>query len=87
VVALSHQYQSLVSRSELVPLHTHAVVLSVPDEAALLQLEQKLISQKILHAAIRERDPPWDGALMAIGLPPQLKQNLRRILQNLPLLR
>jgi peptidyl-tRNA hydrolase len=71
----------------VVPANTHAVVLSVPNEASLLQLEQALISQKILHSAIRERDPPWNGALMAIGLPPQPKTNIKRLLQKLPLLR
>jgi hypothetical protein len=70
-----------------VPPNTHAVVLSVPDEASLLQLEEIFLSQKILHTAIRERDPPWSGALMAIGFPPQPKEDLRRWLKKLPLLR
>jgi len=56
--------------SDRVASGTHAVCLGVEDESELLELELRLLRRGIPHAAIREPDAPWCGALMAIGLEP-----------------
>lgn len=68
---------------------THAVVLSVAGEMDLERVEQQLREAGIQHAAIREPDHPWSGALMAIGVPPTdaSNPNLRRIVRRLRLLK
>lgn len=68
-----------------VPPNTHAVVLSVPDEQALLAIEAKLMDNGIAISSIREPDAPWDMALMAIGIQPQPRAKLKKLLGNLPL--
>ena len=66
---------------------TNAVVLAVPDEAALLALERKLQLAGVAHVAIREPDSPWLGALTCIGLVPVVDRGpLRHLLCGLPLL-
>ncbi len=70
-----------------VPPHTHAVVLAVPDEASLLVVETNLKLAGVDIAAIREPDPPWNGQLMAIGIKPQPREKIRKLLSNLPLYR
>jgi len=52
------------------PEGTNAVVLQVPDEAALLALEQRLRRAGVAHVPIREPDAPWNGALTALGIVP-----------------
>jgi hypothetical protein len=69
------------------PAGTHAVVLAALDEAALARLEERLALAGIAHVAIREPDPPWSGALMALGLEPTHdRARVRRALGRLPLL-
>ncbi|HVH99475.1 MAG TPA: hypothetical protein VM869_12220 [Enhygromyxa sp.] len=46
------------------------MALAARDEAHLLAIEQQLRRLAIPHRAIREPDPPWNGALMAIGVTP-----------------
>jgi hypothetical protein len=53
---------------------THAVVLSVDSEENLQVLSQKLAIKGIEHHLVFEPDAPFNGALMAIGLPPGPKQ-------------
>lgn len=69
------------------PADTHAVVLAVPDERALLEVEERLLKADVCFAAIREPDAPWAGALMTIGIKPQERTTLRRLLRDLRLLR
>jgi hypothetical protein len=69
------------------PPDTHAVALAAPDESALVQLEQRLIAAGVPHAAIREPDPPWANALMAIGLRPARRADVAWFVSNLPLLK
>lgn len=69
----------------LIPPNTHAVVLAVPDEQSLLAVEAKLIRKGIEFSAIREPDEPWNGQLMTIGIKPQERKKIRKILANLPL--
>ena len=69
------------------PSGTHAVVLAVADEAALARVEERLVLSGLAHVAVREPDPPWSGALMALGLPPTHdRARVRRALGRLPLL-
>jgi hypothetical protein len=69
------------------PEGTHAVVLATPDEAALARVHRALVAAGIPHKAIIEPDPPWDGALMAIGIEPTGdRRAIRRVLGRLPLL-
>lgn len=68
-----------------VPPHTHAVVLSVPDEEHLLHYEKKLIRAGVQFSAIREPDAPWNGQLMTIGIRPQPRKKIKKLLANLPL--
>ena len=69
------------------PKGTRAVALAARDEPDLARIERHLQQLCIDHRAIREPDPPWDGALMAIGLVPVCdRTTLRRALRRLPLL-
>lgn len=71
-----------------VPEGTRAVALAARDEAHLRSLERRLRRLGIDHRAIREPDPPWNGALMAIGLTPvDDRTTVRRVTRRLPLLR
>lgn len=67
------------------PSGTHAIVLACPNEGALFHVAQRLGSAGMPFTAIEEPDAPWDGALMAIGLPPAPRSTLRRYLSSLPL--
>jgi len=70
-----------------VPPQTHAVVLAVPDEISLLSVEKKLLEAGIEISAIREPDEPYSGALMTVGIKPQTREKIRKLLSNLPLYR
>lgn len=67
------------------PPNTYAIVLAAKDEESLLGLEYTLIENDIPHVAIRETDSPWNGALMAIGLVPALRQKYKPYLSSFPL--
>jgi len=66
---------------------TYAVVLAVPHEEALRKLAERLSRLGIGHTCITEPDAPYDGALMALGLFPRPRSELRRHLSELPLFR
>jgi hypothetical protein len=66
---------------------THAIVLTVRDELALALLADRLHAGGVSFVRIHEPDPPYDGALMALGLVPGRKEVLRRYLSALPLLK
>ena len=69
------------------PEGTRAVALAARGELHLASIERRLQQLGIDHRAIREPDPPWGGALMAIGLAPVHDRTpLRRALRRLPLL-
>jgi peptidyl-tRNA hydrolase len=68
-----------------VPANTHAVVLAVPDEDSLLLIEAKLSKAGIEFASIREPDAPYFGQITAIGIKPQPREKIRKLLSNLPL--
>jgi peptidyl-tRNA hydrolase len=69
-----------------VPEGTNAVVLSA-DAATLAALELRLQAAGVPHAAIREPDPPYHGALLAIGIAPAARAVIRQYVSSLPLLR
>jgi hypothetical protein len=62
---------------------TFAAVLGVADEAELLRLHEVLEAARVGHALVREPDPPHDGAATALGIPPQPRGPLRRLLRHL----
>jgi hypothetical protein len=66
---------------------THAVVLAVPDELALVREADRLEKAGVQLTRIYEPDAPYHGALMALGLVPGRREDLRRHLSCLPLLR
>ena len=67
------------------PEGTYAVVLAVPHERALLRLHQQLEFSSIPHVLIRE--PDMDDQATAIGVVPCPRDQVRRLLSRLPLLR
>ncbi len=69
------------------PSSTYAVVLAVPDEAALIALARRLGEAGVAYKAIREPDAPYDNALMALGLVPKKRSELRKYLSEIPLFR
>jgi peptidyl-tRNA hydrolase len=69
------------------PDGTHAVVLAVPDEPALRCVSARLKLARVPFVAITETDAPFAGQLMALGLTPQRKEDVRRFVSSLPLLR
>jgi len=79
--------ESSAVRLANLPEDTHAIVLSVPDESALVALAERLAKAGIAHVTIREPDSPWNNSLMAIGLVPARREELKRHLSSLPLLK
>jgi len=68
------------------PSGTYAVILEASPEE-LQALEHKLQLAGCPHRSIRENDLPWNGELLAIGLRPALKKEVKRHLSSLPLLK
>jgi hypothetical protein len=67
---------------------THAIVLGVANEAALQEIEERLFHFNVPFHGIREPDFPWNGALMAIGIPPMVPtKQLRNVTKKLRLLK
>ncbi len=69
------------------PEGTYAVVLSVPNEAALVAVAAKLTAAGLKHVDIVESDAPYTDQLMAIGCVPVPRSVGRRVLSSLPLYR
>lgn len=69
------------------PDGTFAVALAARDELHLALVAERLRARGIAFVAIHESDAPYAGALMALGLAPGRKEQLRRHLSSLPLLR
>ena len=67
------------------PEGTYAVVLTVPDEDALMAVAARLIRVRVHFTPIFE--PDRGGELMALGLAPRRKEELKRHLSQLPLLK
>lgn len=69
------------------PEHTHAVALTCPDEASLRSLWEKLKANGVRHRAILECDGEHAGQLMAIGVCPAPRRELKRFFSALPLVK
>jgi hypothetical protein len=67
------------------PPTTSAVSLTCPDEAALRLLAELLSASGVRHRAIVETTGPFAGQLMAVGVVPCSKKEVRRFLSALPL--
>jgi hypothetical protein len=65
---------------------TYAVVLAARDEADIERIAAFLEGRGVALARVTEPDPPWGGALMALGLAPRPKNELRRHVSHLRLL-
>lgn len=65
---------------------THAVALHAAPER-LARLLAQLQAARVPHTPIFEPDAPFDGALMAIGIRPCRREEVRRLLSSLPLVR
>ena len=48
---------------------------------------ERLEAAGIPHSRINEPDEPYNGQLMALGLPPAYKSTYRRFISNLPLIK
>jgi peptidyl-tRNA hydrolase len=69
------------------PEGTNAVVLAVPNEAALRAMAERLAAASVAHVVVHEPDAPWNGQMTAIGLfPVSNRGRLRPMLSALPLL-
>lgn len=65
---------------------TYAVVLGAT-ATQLAELEQRLAAAGVRFSAIRESDPPYNGELLALGIEPRPKAEVRPLVSSLPLLR
>lgn len=70
-----------------IPPHCYAIALTTRDERELNDLSFELFRAGIPHRRIIENDEPWAGQLMAIGVKPMHRSELRRHLSGLRLLR
>jgi peptidyl-tRNA hydrolase len=68
------------------PAGTFAVVLGV-DKNDIESVEAKLQLAGLPHRAIRESDPPYSGELLAIGICPAHKSEIKKFVSSLPLLK
>ncbi len=69
------------------PADTYAIVLTCRDELHLALVADELEVKGVALVRVYEPDPPYRGALMALGLRPARKEALRRHLSSLQLLR
>lgn len=69
------------------PEGTIAVVLGVPDEAALEAVSARLALAGTRHVRVVENDAPYTGQLMSIGVVPGEKGVVGRALRGLQTLR
>lgn len=66
---------------------TYAIALTVPDEGAMRAVSARLKLAGVSHVRVTEPDAPYSGQLMALGLVPARKEDVRRFLSSLPLLK
>ena len=75
------------SSSGNLPPHTYAIALTAPTEAELNDISYRLFRLGIKHSRIIENDAPYTNQLMAIGIPPQPRRNIRKHLSACQLLK
>lgn len=68
------------------PPGTNAVVLAASEDQ-LAELHEELARAGVPHVTVVESDPPYVGRLMAIGVEPRPRGEVRRHLSSYPLLR
>lgn len=71
------------------PPGTYAVVLAAPESGPqdLESTSARLTLAGVAHARVVEVEGPYAGQLLALGIPPQPRECLRRVLSSIPLLR
>jgi hypothetical protein len=69
------------------PEGTYAIALSCANEEELRALSDRLEAAGLHPHRINEPDEPFNGQLMALGLPPSYKSTYRRYVSNLPLIK
>lgn len=69
------------------PSGTYAIALQARDELHLLEVAQLLFRNNVKYKLIRETDPPYGGQAMAIGVFPREREEVRKLLSQLPLVR
>lgn len=69
------------------PEGTYAVVLGVDSAEALAHLSERLDRAGIKHKSVVECEGEFAGQLLAIGIPPQPRDAIRRVLSSIPLLK
>lgn len=69
------------------PSDTHAVALHARDQPELLRIHEKLTAAGIQHKLVREPDPPFNGEAVAIGVVPMPRDQVSKLVSQLPLIR
>jgi len=69
------------------PPHTYAIALQCKNEHDLNDLSYDLFKCGIAHQRIVENDAPYSGQLMALGIKPGFRSELKKHLSHLQLLR
>ena len=69
------------------PEGTHAIALVADDELALWRLDHVLRRAHVEHRLIIESEGPYAGQLLAIGVSPRRKEEVRRHVATFSLLR
>lgn len=67
--------------------HEYAIALTEPDEAALEALSFRLFQLGIPHKRIIEPDAPYNGQLMALGIPPMPRGQIGPLLSSCKLVK
>lgn len=89
-VALAQTAHAAAESARMVPAQMErdtVGVLGVKNEAVLMKLHKRLIRKGVNHVAIYEPDPPWDSALMSIGVAPGVKRWLEPFFRKIQLYR
>jgi peptidyl-tRNA hydrolase len=72
--------------SDCNPSEASVVVLGARNTQHIHALARRFTNWGLSHVQIHEPDAPWNGALMAIGLPPTNQPNFSHYFQDLELL-
>ena len=72
-------------KGEVLPEHTHVIVLEAPDEKELVGVALTLSANNVPFFAVKEPDPPFNGAWTAIGVIPAPRKVLAPYLSRLPI--
>lgn len=87
ILALSVMHAAGESSPGDLPSDTHGALLAVPSESALAAQAERLRARGLRVIEIREDRAPYNGQLMALGIPPGRKEDLRRHFGGLATLR